>query len=134
MLGQIGMAKEDGQLAYESYGKAAQLEPENLQYQSTYAHLLMTSNTPADKEQGKKLLKEILRKDHTNLDALSLLAFSAFEEEDYKMAAMTWGMMLKLIPEEDPRRKTVEKSVDMAMQMMKMQEEKTAPSTAKPQK
>ena len=82
----------------------------------------------------KKLLKEILRKDHTNLDALSLLAFSAFEEEDYKMAAMTWGMMLKLIPEEDPRRKTVEKSVDMAMQMMKMQEEKTAPSTAEPQK
>ena len=134
MLGQIGMAKEDGQLAYESYGKAAQLEPENLQYQSTYAQLLMTSNTPADKEQGKKLLKEILRKDHTNLDALSLLAFSAFEEEDYKMAAMTWGMMLKLIPEEDPRRKTVEKSVDMAMQMMKMQEEKTAPSTAEPQK
>ena len=50
------------------------------------------------------------------------------------MAAMTWGMMLKLIPEEDPRRKTVEKSVDMAMQMMKMQEEKTAPSTAEPQK
>ncbi|EJP27114.1 cytochrome c-type biogenesis protein CcmI [Haemophilus sputorum HK 2154] len=134
MLGQIGMAKEDGQLAYESYGKAAQLEPENLQYQSTYAQLLMTSNTPADKEQGKKLLKEILRKDHTNLDALSLLAFSAFEEEDYKMAAMTWGMMLKLIPEEDPRRKTVEKSVDMAMQMMKMQEEKAAPSTAEPQK
>lgn len=122
MLGQVGMAKDDGQLAYESYGKAAQLEPKNLQYKSSYAQLLMLSQDKADKEKGKVLLKELIREDHTNLDALSMLAFNAFEEEDFKMAAMTWGMMLKLIPEDNPRRKTVEKSIDMAMQMMKAQE------------
>ena len=123
MLGQVGMAKDDGQLAYESYSKAAQLEPKNMQYKSSYAQLLMLSQDKADKEKGKELLSELLREDHTNLDALSMLAFSAFEEEDYKMAAMTWGMMLKLIPEDNPRRKTVEKSIDMAMQMQKMQEQ-----------
>lgn len=123
MLGQVGMAKDDGQLAYESYGKATQLEPKNMQYKSSYAQLLMLSQDKADKEKGKVLLSELLREDHTNLDALSMLAFSAFEEEDYKMAAMTWGMMLKLIPEDNPRRKTVEKSIDMALQMQKMQEQ-----------
>ena len=122
MLGQVGMAKEDGQLAYESYGKAAQLEPKNMQYKSTYAQLLMLSQDKADKEKGKALLTELLREDHTNLDALSMLAFDAFGEEDYKMAAMTWGMMLKLIPEDNPRRKTIEKSIDMAMQKLKEQE------------
>lgn len=122
MLGQVGMAKDDGQLAYESYAKALQLEPQNLQYKSTYAQLLMLSQDKSDKERGKALLKELIREDHTNLDALSMLAFNAFEEADYKMAAMTWGMMLKLIPEDNPRRKTVEKSIDMAIQMMKEQE------------
>lgn len=122
MLGQVGMAKEDGQLAYESYGKAAQLDPKNMQYKSTYAQLLMLSQDKADKEKGKALLSELLREDHTNLDALSMLAFDAFGEEDYKMAAMTWGMMLKLIPEDNPRRKTIEKSIDMAMQKLKEQE------------
>lgn len=124
MLGQVGMAKEDGQLAYESYGKAAQLEPENLQYKSSYAQLLLQSDDQNDKTKGKELLKEIIRKDHTNLDALSLLAFSAFEEEDYQMAAATWGMMLKLIPENEPRRVTVEKSIDMALTILKEKEAK----------
>ena len=86
------------------------------------------------KEKGKDLLSELLREDHTNLDALSMLAFSAFEEEDYKMAAMTWGMMLKLIPEDNPRRKTVEKSIDMAMPMQKMQEQKAAEAVKENQK
>ena len=134
MLGQVGMAKDDGQLAYESYGKATQLEPKNMQYKSTYAQLLMLSQDKSDKEKGKELLSKLLREDHTNLDALSMLAFSAFEEEDYKMAAMTWGMMLKLIPEDNPRRKTVEKSIDMAMQMQRMQEQKSAEPTKENQK
>lgn len=119
MLGQIGMAKDDGQLALESFEKASQLEPSNLQYQSSYAQILMFSADPADKTKGKEVLKTILRQDHTNLDALSLLAFNAFEEEDYKMAATTWGMMLKLIPEDNPRRATVERSMNMAMGMLK---------------
>lgn len=125
MLGQVGMAKDDGQLAYESYEKAVKLEPQNMQYKSAYAQLLMLSQDKSDKEKGKTLLSELLREDHTNLDALSMLAFSAFEEEDYKMAAMTWGMMLKLIPEDNPRRKTIEKSIDMAMQKLKQQEQKS---------
>ena len=134
MLGQVGMAKDNGQLAYESYDKAVQLDPKNMQYKSTYAQLLMLSQDKSDKEKGKELLSELLREDHTNLDALSMLAFNAFEEEDYKMAAMTWGMMLKLIPEDNPRRKTVEKSIDMAMQMQKMQEQKAAEAVKENQK
>lgn len=124
MLGQVGMAKDDGQLAFESFEKATQLAPDNLQYKSSYAQMLMFSEDKADKEKGKNLLKELIRQDHTNLDALSLLAFNAFEEEDYQMAAMTWGMMLKLIPEGEPRRETVEKSMNMALSMLKEKETK----------
>ncbi|QLB19829.1 c-type cytochrome biogenesis protein CcmI [Mannheimia granulomatis] len=115
MLGQIGMALDDGQLAHDAFSKAAQLKPDNLDYQLSHAQLLLFSEAQEDKKQGETLLKDIIRKDHTNFNALSLLAFHSFEKEDFKMAAMTWGMMLKLLPDEDPRKVTVERSFNMAL-------------------
>ncbi|HGO5816742.1 c-type cytochrome biogenesis protein CcmI [Mannheimia haemolytica] len=115
MLGQIGMALDDGQLAHDAFSKAAQLKPDNLDYKLSHAQLLLFSEAQEDKKQGETLLKEIIRQDHTNFNALSLLAFHSFEKEDFKMAAMTWGMMLKLLPDEDPRKVTVERSFNMAL-------------------
>lgn len=115
MLGQIGIALDDGQLAHDAFSKAAQLKPENLTYKLSHAQLLLFSEAKEDKTQGEALLKDIIRKDHTNFNALSLLAFHSFEKEDFKMAAMTWGMMLKLLPDEDPRKVTVERSFNMAL-------------------
>lgn len=119
MLGQLGMALDDGQLALDSFAKASQLQPDNLQYKLRYAQVLLFSADPKDKAQGETVLKEVIRLDHTNVEALSLLAFNAFENEDYKMAAMTWGMMLKLMPEDDPRRPTIERSIQSALAMEK---------------
>lgn len=124
MLGQLGMALENGQLALDSFAKAVKLQPENMDYNLRYAQVLMFSADPKDKEQGMTVLKQILRTDHTNLDALSMIAFYYFEQEDYKMAAMTWGMMLKFIPDGDPRKETIERSIQSALAMMKEQEAK----------
>lgn len=130
MLGQVGMALDNGQLAFDSFSKAVQLKPDNLKYKTRYAQILLYSQDPRDKEQGENVLKEILRADHTNLDALSMLALNSFEKEDYKMAAMTWGMMLKLLPENEPRREVLERSISSALAMLKTQE---AESQEKPQ-
>lgn len=124
MLGQLGMATENGQLALDSFAKAVKLQPENLEYNQRYAQVLMFSADPKDKEQGIEVLRTILRKDHTNLDALSLLAFHYFEQEDYKMAVAMWGMMLKFIPDNDPRKQTIERSIQSALSMMKVPEDK----------
>lgn len=118
MLGQLGMATENGQLALDSFAKATKLQPENLQYQQRYAQVLMFSADPKDKEQGLEVLKKILKADHTNLDALSMMAFHYFELEDYKMAAAMWGMMLKFIPDDDPRKQTIERSMRSALSMI----------------
>lgn len=119
MLGQVGMALDNGQLALDSFAKASKLKPDNTQYKLRHAEILLFSEDPKDKSQGEQLLKEVIRVDHTNTNALSLLAFRAFEQEDYKMAAMTWGMMLKLMPEDDPRRETIERSIQSALSMIK---------------
>ncbi|MCK3655292.1 c-type cytochrome biogenesis protein CcmI [Pasteurellaceae bacterium Macca] len=119
LLGELGMSLEDGQLAHDSFAKAYQLQPDNPQYMLRYAEMLLFSEDAQDKAQGDELLKKVIRQDHANLNALSLLAFRAFEQEDYKMAAITWGMMLKLLPENDPRRATIEKSMESARSMIK---------------
>lgn len=114
LLGQIGMSLNNGNLAFDAYGKAAKLEPENTEYKLSYARILMMSDDTNEKMRGEALLKEVIRRDHTNLQALSLLAFYYFSKEDYKMAAVTWTMMLKLMPEDDTRRELIEKSIRSA--------------------
>lgn len=127
LLGQIGMATENPQMALDSYAKAAELAPSNLLYKQKYAEILMFSADPKDKEKGEHLVKEIIKQDHTNIDALRLLAFHLFEKEDYKMAAMTWGMMLKLMPEDDPSRAIIERSIQAALSMLPTEEKVPAP-------
>lgn len=123
LLGQIGMNLGDARLAFDSYQKANKLEPDNLQYKLGYARVLMFSDDTTDKLKGGDLLREVIRKDHSNLEALSLLAFRYFETEDYKMAAVTWAMMLRLMPKDDERIPLIEKSIRAARDALEAQEQ-----------
>lgn len=116
-LGQIAMSNNKSQLAFDSYQKANDLAPDNIEYKLSYARILMFSEAQDDKAKGESLLKEVILQDHGNLDALGLLAFYYFELENYKMAVATWGMMLKLLPENDNRRKLIERSMNVAITM-----------------
>ncbi|EJS90960.1 CcmH, partial [Pasteurella multocida subsp. multocida str. Anand1_buffalo] len=49
--------------------------------------------------------------------------FRYFEIEDYKMAAVTWSMMLRLLPEDDPRVTLIERSIHSALASQEAQEE-----------
>lgn len=123
LLGQIGMNLGDARLAFDSYQKANKLEPENLQYKLGYARVLMFSEDATDKLKGGDLLREVIREDHSNIEALSLLAFRYFETEDYKMAAVTWAMMLRLMPKDDERVALIEKSIRAARDALEIQEQ-----------
>lgn len=125
ILGQIGMNLNNARLAYDSYARAIQLDPNNIEYQLSYARILMFSDDQMDKNKGMDLLKGVLRKDHTNLQALGLLAFQYFENEEYKMAAVTWAMMLRLMPENDPKIALIEKSIRAARDAQEEKEKMT---------
>lgn len=124
LLGQIGMALGNAQMAYDSYGKAVALSPENLDYKIAYARILNNSEDAQDNELANQLLREVLRKDHKNMEALSLLALQYFEKEDYKLAAVTWAMMLRMMPEDDNRRPLIEKSIKAAKDALEEKEQR----------
>ncbi|MDG6895750.1 c-type cytochrome biogenesis protein CcmI [Volucribacter amazonae] len=122
LLGQLAMNLNQGQLAHDSYAKAYQLAPDNEEYKLSYARILMFSEDPSDKFKGEELLKALVRANHTNVQALSLLAFHYFEQEDYKMAIVSWATMLKLLPKSDPRIPLLEKSIRSARDALEEQE------------
>ncbi|MBS6187778.1 MAG: c-type cytochrome biogenesis protein CcmI [Haemophilus parainfluenzae] len=128
LLGQVGMNLGNGKLAFDSYQQANKLEPDNLTYKLSYARMLMSSEDQTDRLKGNQLLRDIIRQDHSNPEALSLLAFSYFEGEDYKMAAVTWAMMLRLLEPDDPRVPMLEKSIRAARDALALQEEEKAKS------
>lgn len=132
LLGQIAMNSNKAQLALDSYARANQIAPDNLEYKLSYARILMFSEDPSDKTKGDGLLKEVIRKDHSNLEALGLLAFRYFEVEDYKMAAVTWAMMLRLLPENDPRQAVIQRSIESARASHEAQQLNKSPTTPIP--
>lgn len=122
LLGQLSMNLDKPRLALDSYARANKLDPDNVDYKVSYARLLLFSEDKSDKFKGDQLLREAIRADHNNLDALGLLAFRYFETENYKMAAVTWAMMLKLLPENDNRIPIIERSILSARDALETQE------------
>ncbi len=120
-LGELAMQQSKMRLAMNSYARAYQLQPQNNIFALSYARFLIFSNSDADKTQGIALVRGILRKDHTNMEALSLLAFRYFSERDYRMAAATWALMIKLLPPDDPRLPVLEKSLMTAQSQLQSQ-------------
>lgn len=123
LLGQMGMATDKAQLAMDSYAKAYQLVPTDLTYKVSYSRILMFSQDQNDNSKGRTLLSEVIRQDHSNTDALGLLAFDSFQRGDYKMAIVSWNMMLQLLAPDDPKRQLLERSIENARQELQRQEQ-----------
>jgi len=60
------------------------------------------------------LLKALLKRDHSDVRTLSLLAFNAFEQQQYNEAIGAWQVMLKLLPAGDRRITMIERSIEQA--------------------
>lgn len=114
MLGRIGMALNNATTATQAFAKAYQLAPDNNEVRLGYAEVLTRSNDPQDNQLATQMLRTMVGQDHTNLRAMSLLAFNAFEQGDFKQAIGAWEVMLKLLPAGDSRTEVIKRSIAQA--------------------
>ncbi len=121
-LGELAVRESKVHLALQSYARAYELKPKNNVFALSYARILMFSDNNMDKAQGQEIVRQVLRRDHTNLRALGLLAFQYFADKDYRMAAATWAMMLRILPPNDPMTAVVQRSFVTAQDLLKAQE------------
>ncbi|RYM85449.1 c-type cytochrome biogenesis protein CcmI [Serratia liquefaciens] len=114
MLGRVGMALNNATTATQAFAHAYQLDPNSLEVRLGYAEVLTRSNDPEDNKQATQMLRKMIAEDHTNMRVLSLLAFNAFEQGDFKQAIGAWQVMLKLLPAIDQRAEVIKRSIEQA--------------------
>ncbi|MGF1730472.1 c-type cytochrome biogenesis protein CcmI [Photobacterium kasasachensis] len=126
LLGRIGMANRDADTAQGAMKRAYALEPGNPEIQLSYAQTLMLIGDPAKSDYARQLLRNVIKQDHTNIRAMSLLAFDSFERGDYSQAVSYWTMMKRMIGEDDPRAKMLDRSIERAQAQITQASEQAA--------
>jgi tetratricopeptide (TPR) repeat protein len=91
-----------------------QLAPNDPGLKQDYAEVLTRSSDPQDNRQAALLLHELLKADRHNLRTLGLLAFNAFEQQQYDQAIDAWQTLLTLLPANDERRVMIARSIEQA--------------------
>lgn len=118
LLGRIALANRDVTTATDAMEKAYRLEPNDSDVQLGYAQALMMSQDEMDQNQARSLLTGLLKQDYVDLRVLSLLAFDAFEREDYPAAVRYWSVMQRMIGPEDSRYEMLTRSIQNAQAKM----------------
>ncbi|POW59814.1 c-type cytochrome biogenesis protein CcmI [Candidatus Pantoea alvi] len=114
MLGRLGMVLNNAASASQAFEHALQLAPNNLALKQDYAEVLTRSSDPQDNRQAGLMLRDMVKEDGDNLRTLGLLAFNAYEQQQYEQAISAWQAMLKRIPADDRRRVMIERSIEQA--------------------
>ncbi|CAH0534074.1 hypothetical protein VST7929_01975 [Vibrio stylophorae] len=113
-LGEVALNSRDLVTAIGATHKAYLLEPNSPLTQLAYAQSLLLSNDEASHQQARQLLRTVLSQDHQNLQALSLLAFDAFQRQAYQEAIGAWQVMKQLMPAGDSRQLMLDRSIAKA--------------------
>ncbi|MGY3570308.1 c-type cytochrome biogenesis protein CcmI [Vibrio paucivorans] len=118
LLGRIALANRDVDTSIGAMKKAYRLEPENDDVQLGYAQALMLSQDEVDQNRARTLLGKLVQKDYVDLRVFSLLAFDAFERQDYPAAVKYWSIMQQMIGPEDSRYEMLSRSIESAQKKM----------------
>ncbi|EGA68456.1 putative cytochrome c-type biogenesis protein [Vibrio sinaloensis DSM 21326] len=121
LLGRIALANRDVDTAIGSMKKAYKLEPENTDVMLGYAQALMLSQDDVDQENARRILGNLVQQDYVDLRVFSLLAFDAFERQDFAAAIRYWGIMQQMIGPEDSRYEMLGRSIENAQKQLGQQ-------------
>ncbi|EJO9869562.1 c-type cytochrome biogenesis protein CcmI [Vibrio vulnificus] len=118
LLGRIALANRDVSTAIDAMQKAFDLQPEDADIKLGYAQALMLSQDEMDQNTARSILSQLVREDYVDLRVFSLLAFDAFERQDFAASIKYWSIMQQMIGPEDSRYEMLARSIESAKQRM----------------
>ena len=114
LLGRVAMANRDVTTAVEAMKKSYALDSENTNIQLSYAQALMLSQDEMDRDMARSVLGQLIQQDYVDVKVFSLLAFDAFERQDFPAAIKYWSLMQQMIGADDPRYQMLQRSIESA--------------------
>lgn len=125
LLGRLYSNQNDFAQATEAFATAHKLLPNNEQYTVNYIHGLWTMNNQQFNEPIIIQLKNLLRSNPNQPDALAMLAMHAFMSHDYEGAINYWQRLLKLASPQSEEALAIHKAIAKAQeQLNSLREEK----------
>ncbi|MDF2153765.1 c-type cytochrome biogenesis protein CcmI [Vibrio sp. CAU 1672] len=118
LLGRIALANRDVNTAIDAMEKAYKLEPKDPDVQLGYAQALMLSGEEMDQATARSLLGKLVQQDYVDLRVFSLLAFDAFERQDFPAAIRYWSIMQQMIGPQDSRYEMLARSIENARKQL----------------
>ncbi len=111
LLGRIALANRDAETAVGAMKRAYDLAPQDPDARLGYAQSLMMSQDESEQRHARSILVGLLQDNYVDLRVYSLLAFDAFQQNQFEEAIRYWRTMQKLIGPEDSRYKMLERSI-----------------------
>ncbi|ALS32237.1 hypothetical protein PTRA_a0948 [Pseudoalteromonas translucida KMM 520] len=103
LLGRVAMSLNEFDMAQQSFDKALQMNPANMQVLISYSQVLLLEGSEASMTRAAGMLSKVLQKEPQNLDAISLLALIAYERKDWVQAKAAFEVLLASMDKADTR-------------------------------
>lgn len=103
LLGRIRLSQGAVEQAIAAFERALQLTPERTPLLLSYAQALILQADDNSLARAGRAVARVLSKEPQNNDALSLMALIAYEKGDMAEATTAWQLLLKQLPQDDPR-------------------------------
>lgn len=114
LLGRIALANRHATTAVDAMKRAYTLSPKDPDVRLGYAQSMMMSPEESEQRHAKSILLGLLQDNYVDLRVYSLLAFDAFQRNEFTEAIRYWRTMQKLIGPEDSRYPMLERSINNA--------------------
>ncbi|MBU3823479.1 MAG: c-type cytochrome biogenesis protein CcmI [Candidatus Oceanisphaera merdipullorum] len=122
LLGRLTLEMRDGNTAREAFEKAMTLTDDPESVLVPYAEALAISG---EELRGESIIKQVLAKDPDDLEAWSVFAFMAIQQNNFTAAIARWQQILQRMTPDNPRYAMIERSVNFAKERLAEQDEAT---------
>ncbi|MFO6421899.1 c-type cytochrome biogenesis protein CcmI [Motilimonas sp. KMU-193] len=118
MLGRLSFALRDAQMAEDALRQAYGLAPTDSAVRVAYAQALLQTEDPLKVKQAENLIVATVGLEPNNLQALSVYAFMALQQNDFATAITRWQKMLVHLEPNTERYNMVQSSIAYAEQQL----------------
>ncbi|MDP4528264.1 c-type cytochrome biogenesis protein CcmI [Alkalimonas delamerensis] len=125
LLGRIWMSQGLMMDAIDAFEKALQMTPERTSLLISYSQAMLVVGGDDKLAKAGRAMARVLTNEPDNLDALSLLAYIAYEKDDLDEAIAAWTLLLDRLPSSDPRYAVVLNKLQELGQDVQAREERT---------
>lgn len=118
LYSRLAMVFKETDVALDAIQKAYLLDSESINIRLVYIQLKMQTGDPESQNQAEYLLSQLLKQYPNELQAWSMYAFMALENENYAAAIQRWEKMLTLLEDNSPQADTLRDSISYAKLQM----------------